>query len=266
MIDASRVLAGLPTALRDELLESYQGIMSNYLERRWEPSELDGGKFCEVVYSIIEGAIKGSFPASASKPLNMLIACQALEKQPSVPGRVGDRSLRVLIPRVLPVLYEIRNNRGVGHVGGDVDANHMDAEFVQATASWVMAELVRIFHSTTTKDAQETVDALVERKTPAIWEVEGVKRVLNPEMKAKDKALLLLHHSAGWVSATNLITWIEYSNRTQFRNAVLNKLHEARLIEFDKKHDRARISPLGAEEVEERLLKAAKNGGASRAA
>jgi hypothetical protein len=89
---------------------------------------------CEVVYSIIDGTLKGSSPASASKPQDMVTACQALEKQPSVLGRVGDRSLRLLIPRVLPVLYEIRNDRGVGHVGGDVDANHMDAEFVQATA------------------------------------------------------------------------------------------------------------------------------------
>jgi len=60
----------------------------------------------------------------------------------------------VLIPRLLPVLYEIRNNRGVGHVGGDVDPNHMDAEAVQAMASWVMAELVRIFHGVKTEEAR----------------------------------------------------------------------------------------------------------------
>jgi hypothetical protein len=50
---------------------SYQEIISNYLERRWEPAELNGGKFCEAVYSIINGAVKGSFPAKASKPSNM---------------------------------------------------------------------------------------------------------------------------------------------------------------------------------------------------
>jgi hypothetical protein len=171
VIDPSRVLAALPQALREELLDSYQKIMSNYLERRWEPSELNGGKFCEVVYSIVDGTLKGNFPAKGGKPNNMLAACQALEKQPADPNRVGDRSLRVLIPRLLPVLYEIRNNRGVGHVGGDVDPNHMDAEAVQAMASWAMAELVRIFHGVKTDEAQETVDALVERKSPLIWEV-----------------------------------------------------------------------------------------------
>jgi hypothetical protein len=253
VIDPSRVLAGLPQALRDDVLKSYQEIMSNYLERRWEPSELNGGKFCEAAYSVIDGAVKGSFPARATKPARMLDACQALEKMPANAGRVGDRSLRVLIPRVLPVLYEVRNNRGVGHLGGDVDANHMDAEAVQAMASWVMAELVRIFHGVTTEAAQEAVDALVERKTPLIWEVGNVRRVLDPGMSAKNQVLTFLHHNTGWVSATDLFNWVEYSNASVFRSSVLKPLHKARLIEFDAKKDRARISPLGAKDVEQKL-------------
>src|SRR5262245_38431091 len=257
MIDLSRVLAGLPKELRDVLLESYRDIMSNYLERRWEPSELNGGKFCEAAYSIISGAVKSSFPARAGKPANMALACRALENEPPAPTRTGDRSLRLLIPRVLPVLYEVRNNRGVGHIGGDVDANHMDAEVVQAMASWVMAELVRIFHGVTTGEAQETVDALVERKTPAIWEVEGMKRVLGSDMSAKNQVLMLLHHSTGWVAATDLFKWIDYSNMSMFRRSVLLPLHKGRLIEFDAEKDRAGISPRGIMEVEEKLLRPA---------
>jgi hypothetical protein len=255
VIDPSRVLATLPQALREELLDSYQKIMSNYLERRWEPSELNGGKFCEVVYSIVDGALKGSFPANASKPANMLAACQALEKQSSDPNRVGDRSLRILIPRLLPMLYEIRNNRGVGHVGGDVDPNHMDAEAVQVMAGWVMAELVRIFHGVKTEEAQETVDALVERKSPLIWEVLGKRRVLDAKMTAKNQVLVLLHHSPGWVSAADLLNWVEYSNPSKFRTVVLKQLHDARLIEFDAVNQRASISPLGVKKVEEELLR-----------
>ena len=64
---------------------------------------------------------------------------------------------------MLFALYEIRNSRGVGHVGGDVDANHMDAEFVLSAAKWVVAELVRLFHSTDVNIATEVVDALVDK-------------------------------------------------------------------------------------------------------
>ncbi len=135
---------------------------------------------------------ENGFSSCLGKPHNMVAACRALENMPSDPTLVGDRSLRVLIPRTLLALYEIRNNRGVGHVGGDVSANHMDAEVVLAMASWVMAELVRIFHSVSTAEAQDIVDALVERRSPAIWDVGGVKRVLDPSMSSSSGRLRLL--------------------------------------------------------------------------
>ncbi len=257
MIDPSRVFAGLPVGPRDALLQCYRQIISNYLERRWEPSELNGGKFCEVVYAIVYGALSGNFPAKAMKPKNIRDACQAFEKAAPDPNRAGDRSLRILIPRLLPVLYEIRNNRGVGHVGGDVDPNHMDAEAVQAMASWVMAELVRVFHGGTTDEAQRTVDALVERKTPLIWEIDGIRRVLVPKMSAKNKSLLLLHRSSDWVSAPELFGWVGYSNLSMFRRKVLGQMHEDRLIEFERVADKAHISPLGIKYVETNLLTAA---------
>jgi hypothetical protein len=257
MIDPTRALAGLPTGLRSELIDSYRNIVSNFIERRWEPSELRGGKFAEVVYCIVNGVVSGQLPTKASKPTNMAASCRALESQPANPALVGDKSLRVHIPRALILLYDIRNQRGVGHVGGDVDPNSMDAAAVVSIASWVIAELVRVFHNVSTKEAQATVDGLVERKTPLIWEVEpgGIKRVLDPGMLGKDQVLIFLHHSTGWVPASDLCKWVEQKNGSQFRDKVLRVLHKARLIEFDDAADRAKLSPLGAADVEQRLLR-----------
>lgn len=254
MIDSSKVLSGLSAGLRDPLLVTFREIAANYLEHRWEPSELNGGKFCEVVFSIIDGAIKGSFPAKPAKPLNMRDACQALEKLPSNPKLVGDRSFRILIPRLLPALYEIRNNRGVGHVGGDVDPNLMDATAVYSLSSWILAELVRVFHGVSTREAQEIVNAVMERKSSLIWEIENMKRVLDPKMPIRRQVLLLLHQKLGWATDKELVAWTEYSNATVFRAKVLAALHKSRLIEYDKKNARARISPLGIREVEEEII------------
>ncbi|MBB3083292.1 hypothetical protein [Geodermatophilus sabuli] len=44
-------------------------------------------------------------------------------------------------------LYDIRNNRGVGHAGADVDPNHMDATVVLYQSKWLVAELVRLLHT-----------------------------------------------------------------------------------------------------------------------
>jgi hypothetical protein len=253
-LDASKLLAAIPAGLRDPLFETYREIASNFAEHRWEPSELKGGHFCEVVYTILDGSISGTFAASPSKPANMKDACLALEKN-SATGKTGDRSLRILIPRVLLPLYEIRNNRGVGHVGGDVDPNLMDATAVFGMASWVLAELIRVFHQVTTAEAQAAVDALSERKLPLVWSPgPGLKRVLDTTLSAADQTLLLLHQSLAWVEESSLFSSVEYSNASAYRTNVLVKLHAKRLIEYDKAEKRARISPKGSARVEKEIV------------
>jgi hypothetical protein len=228
--------------LRDPLLETYREIASNFAEHRWEPSELNGGKFCECVYWIAHGFISGTYAAKPSKPPNMREDCRYLEGM-KASGKPGDRGLRILIPRMLPALYEIRNNRGVGHVGGEVDPNLMDSTAVYSMASWILAELVRIFHQVKTSEAQEAVDALVERKLSLIWSPGTVKRVLDEKTSASDQTLVLLHQNMGWVEEGSLVASVEYSSAPMYRTRVLEKLQKARMIEHDKKAARARISP-----------------------
>jgi hypothetical protein len=255
MIDSGSILSGIPSALREPLLSSYREMASYYIEGKWGPAELDGGKLAEIVYTIISDVLKGTTSAAPLKPPQMLQACQALEKLPASSSRVGDRSLRILIPRMLPVLYEVRNNRNVGHVGGDVDPNHMDATVVYSMSSWLIAELVRIFHVVSTTEAQETVDALVERKSLLVWAVGDKKRVLDPNLSAKDQALILLHQSIGWVPQKDLSIWVEYASAGMFGTRVLRSLHDQRMVEWDVDTRRVRISPLGIADVELRLLR-----------
>ena len=142
-MDPDKAFGSLPVGLRRDLLGAFEQILRNFRERRWEPAELNGGKLCEVVYSILRGQVDGKMPSRASKPKNMLEACQALEQ---VDAKKASRSVRIQIPRMLIALYEVRNNRGVGHVGGDVNPNLMDARVVVEMSKWVMADLVRVFH------------------------------------------------------------------------------------------------------------------------
>jgi hypothetical protein len=252
-IDPSKFLAAIPAALRDSVLETYREIATNFAEQRWSPSELEGGKFCEVVYWICHGFITGTYVAAPTKPPNMRDDCRNLERNSNT-GKPGDHSLRILIPRMLPALYDIRNNRGVGHVGGDVNPNLMDAGAVYSMASWILAELVRIFHSVKTDEAEAAVNGLVERKTPLIWSAGTAKRVLDTKMSAVDQTLLLLHQAAGWISEADLLRSTEYSNPSLYRSNVLARLHKARKIEYDKAGKRAHISPTGSEYVEKTLI------------
>src|SRR6266480_4618833 len=87
-------LARLPKSLRDELLVAYAEVLRNFRERRWEPAELNGGKLCEITYSILNGHVSGVLPKRSSKPKNMVDACHALESAPAT----FPRSVRVQIP------------------------------------------------------------------------------------------------------------------------------------------------------------------------
>ncbi len=133
-------------------------------------------------------------------------------------------------------------------------SNKMDATYVVSSCTFVLAELIRVFHNCSTADAQASVDALVERKTPLIWDFGGGKRVLDGGMQVGDKVLVLLYPEPDWVRVGSLFDWTKYSNPSMFRSSVLSKLDASLLIEFDRKADRCKLTPLGVKEAESRLL------------
>ncbi len=64
----------LPAGLRNPLLSDFRKLVQNYMEGRWESAEMSGGKFCEVVYTIIDGFGAGSYAAKPTKPKDMVSA------------------------------------------------------------------------------------------------------------------------------------------------------------------------------------------------
>lgn len=245
MITTDQALNIIPEGLRKPLIDEYSDIVKNYLEQRWMPSELSGGRFCEIVYTILEGFASNSYASSPIKPSNFVAACRALESNTSNP-----RSFQILIPRIMPALYEIRNNRGVGHVGGDVDPNHIDSSAVINMASWIMAELIRVFHNLSIEDAQKLADSLVERKIPLIWQSGDIRRVLKPDLNIRYQILLLLSSSSTPIAMADLLRWIEPSNRSYFYR-ILRNMHSSRLIELSSDETIVELLPPGMTAVEQ---------------
>ena len=249
-MNLENVFTMLPIKIRSQLLDSYSNVTNHYISQHWEPAELNAGKFCEIVFSIINGYMNGKIPDRASKPTNMLQECQNLERlTTSYP-----RALRIQIPRMLIALYEIRNNRGVGHINGDIKANTMDATAVLYMIKWVMAELVRIFHNTSNDEAQMIVDSIVERASPWIWSINGKKRILKHTISKSDQTLALLYDNNKELSANDIMDWIEYSSLAMFKRRVLKPLHNKRFIEHNIHTQQVVISPKGIEYFEKNIL------------
>ena len=248
-MNLSSILGSIPDGLKDPLISEYNRIVQHYLEKRWTSSELSGGKFCEIVYTILDGYAKGIYENKPSKPANFVDACKRLESFVHVP-----RSFQILIPRVLPSLYEIRNNRSVGHVGGDVDSNPMDSHAVVAITSWILGELIRVYHNTSVEEAQKVVDYIPNRKIPLIWETNTIKRVLNPSLSLKDQILLLIGSNSTKTKIEDLLEWIECKDKGYFIKS-LRQLHKKRMIELSSQEQEVEILPPGMIHVEKLISK-----------
>lgn len=249
-------LATVPKQFRSRVVTSYMELKKRFQEARydsaWDTSGLSAGKFCESILRTLQHHLTGtSIPFGKHIP-NFADECRKLIV---LPNSAGLESLRVIIPRALVFLYTLRGKRGVGHVGGDVEANEIDATVTLRTCDWIICELVRIFHGLSLEEAHGVVDALTQRILPEIWSVAGKKRVLRKGLSYKQQTLLLLYsETESGVPSEDLFSWTDHSHAATFRRDVLAALHKERLVEYDKENELVHISPLGVRDVEDNIL------------
>jgi len=243
-------LANIPGKFRSRLIQTYLDLKKNCLESRHESAGMAGGKFCEVVLRLLQDKVLKSCTPFGTKIDNYPDECRKLI---TAPITSSSESERIVLPRALVFLYTMRNKRGIGHVGGDIDANAIDIAVMAKAADWIICELIRINHGMSLEEAQDLVDSISIRQLPTIWEVAGKKRVLKDGLKASDQALLLLHSSqSSAVLLEDLCEWVEYSNPVMFKK-IVQKLHKDRYLEFDKDSESVVLSPKGVEYVENNL-------------
>ena len=247
-------LSGIPVRFRSRIASAYIDLKKHHLEARIDAAGLAAGKLCEAVLRHLQLVVTGTSTPFNRRIPNFADACRQLITSPT---SSASESERIVIPRALVFAYTMRNKRGIGHVGGDVDANRIDLAVLSAVADWVVCELIRLYHGLSLEEAQDLVDGISIRRLPAIWEVAGRKRVLRDGLPAKDQVLLILYSSTDSILVEDLLAWVEYGGMNNFKQKVLKPLHDKRLIEFDRESDCAYLSPKGASDVEKRLLNGA---------
>src|SRR5207248_67153 len=141
--------------------------------------------------------------------------CERLEQ---VPQSAGNDSYRVIIPRAIAFLYTLRNKRGIGHVGGDIDANEIDASTMVRLADWCLCEVIRVVHKMPLEQAQALLDAIAERQIPDVWQVIDKKRVMISGLDFRSQTLLLLYSDVdSAVLVEDLFNWVEYSSLSNYK-------------------------------------------------
>ena len=250
----NQVFASVPSELSKELEADYHEIKHNFALRKFKPSEMGGGHFCETVYRILEWY---SNPDDSFTSTKVQVGDFRKLQSRLMNNKQLHESVRFHLPNALSNIYDIRSRRGAAHKPKDVSPNFMDATLVVAAADWIMAELVRMLHNVSVDEARNMVESLVTKKVPLIWKIEDRTRVMSPPgnpLSYDEKALVILYSDHPEpVTVSDLYLWTRHSNKSVFRNKVLKKLDQSDMIDVDPDTDLVRLSLLGVCHVEKHI-------------
>lgn len=245
-------LSNVPADFRNRLIQAYLELKARHAERKHDASGLSAGKLCEIILRLLQQHLTKQYTPFGERIANFVAEC---DKFIQLPKSSGLETLRVVIPRALIFIYTLRSKRGIGHVGGDVDANAIDGATITKVADWIICELIRVFHKLSLEEAESLIASISSRDIPDVWEVGGRKRVLRNDLDFKQKTLLLLYASTEPAVLTeDLFSWTKYSAESMYKKSVLLPLDRANLIDYDRETESVVISPLGIKAVEETIV------------
>lgn len=245
----TQLSAFLPPKLVDEALEAHAETKKNFYLGGLRLSEVEGGRFCEAVFRILEHVTTGGHTALGVQ----LDSEKLIGTLGKLPKASTSDSIRLHIPRALRMVYDIRNKRDAAHLADGIDPNLQDAVLVISVLDWVLAELIRLYHKVTPNEATAIVDQIVTRIAPAVQDFDGFLKVLKPSLGAGDYVLLLLYQRGPQgAELVELRQWVRPKMRANLQRTVDRLVDDAAFAYFDGR--RYFITQSGQQEVEKRKL------------
>ncbi len=162
--------------------------------------------------------------------------------------------LRVHLPKALYFIYGIRNQRDAAHLGDGIDPNTQDANLVVSTLDWMMAELVRVFHTVTPDEAHAIISDLVTREVPVVEEIGG-QPVCSKDLGVSDRVLVFLYRAGRdrGLELKELKRQMRHSDQSNL-NKTVKRLDEKGLVLLHPSTNKAHITGMGMRDVERRKL------------
>ncbi|VVB76000.1 Uncharacterised protein [uncultured archaeon] len=245
----TNLIKHLDAKLVDELLEAHSEAKQEFYLGGLRLNEVEGGRFCEAAFRLLEFITTGTYTQLGSQ-----INTETLIRQLSqIPQTMHKDSIRLHIPRALRVVYDIRNNRDAAHLADGIDPNLQDAILVISIIDWVLAEFIRLYHTVSADEAQKIVENLVTRKAPTVQIFGDFLKVLNPNLGASDRVMVLLYQcGVDGASFKALEEWMKPSMRINLKRTITNLIDEKCFVHFDGTN--YKITRAGQKEVENRKI------------
>ncbi len=167
----AQLAAKLEAKLVRELLEAHSEAKRNYYLGGLRLSAVEGGRFCEAAFRLLEYATKNKKFIPLSKSLTS--TDKLILELSNLTGRSSTTRCALHIPRSLRLVYDIRNKRDAAHLSDGIDPNLQDATLVIGVLDWVLAEFIRLYHDVPADEASRNrgwpSDASSARRAGLRW-------------------------------------------------------------------------------------------------
>lgn len=192
LIVKSDIIAGVSPPINQNLSESlideFISIEKRYIQRDWEPAELDGGQFCEILSRILYHL--DSLNLNLSKPVD---DCLNYIENDSVTHNHLPRQNFLHIAKVIRAVYKFRSQRGAVHISPNYKPNHMDSRFIIESVRWCLFETIRLFWQGNQEEAAKVIRELLRFEIPVIGIYGDRLLVQRTDLSPEEEVLMLLH-------------------------------------------------------------------------
>lgn len=219
-----------------------------YIQRDWEPTELDGGQFCEVLARILFHQDSGIL-----KPAKSFDDCAKYIEDDKVPHLFAVRQDPLLLIRSLRTIYKLRSKRGAVHVSPSYTANEMDSRYMIESIRWCMNETLRLFWNGDREEVARAIRELIQFDVPCVGKYETALLVQRTDLTAEEEILVLLHY-AGDPGFTRREIGIHAQQSPSVVTRAIQKLTGRSIREVIRlTGDRYRLTDLGSKRVRTQL-------------
>jgi hypothetical protein len=176
--------------LATQLVDEFISAERRFIQRDWEPAELDGGQFAEISARIYYHLDSGQINLSKS-----FDDCLKYIENDQANHTIQPRHHALHVVKVLRTVYKFRSQRGAVHISPTYTPNHMDARFVVESIRWLMNETLRLFWNGDREAVARAVRELLQFDVPCIGKFGDVIMVQRTDLTPEEEVLILLHYA-----------------------------------------------------------------------
>jgi hypothetical protein len=186
----SQISPPLDHFLATQLVDEFVSMERRFIQRDWEPTELDGGQFCEILARILYHMDSGNLNRTRD-----FSDCLTYIENDVNQHAIMPRQDALHIVRVLRTGYKFRSQRGAVHISPTYSPNHMDSKFLIESVRWGMNETLRIFWQGDREAVAKAIRELLQFDVPCIGKFEDILLVQRTDLSAEEEILVLLHYA-----------------------------------------------------------------------